>query len=211
MRNRFWTLVGLVVFAATARAEMIELFNGKDLSGWTTFLDKSGTRPEDVWTVADGVLACKGKPTGFLRTEKPFANYVLTLEWRFPAGSQGGNSGVLLHTTGNDKIWPKSIEAQLHVGDAGDIWLIDGTTLEVQDAAKRRMGRRTLNLTNGSEKPIGEWNKYVIVCSGDTIALIVNGDLVNYGWNASVKEGHICLQSEGAPIEFRNIRLYTLD
>jgi hypothetical protein len=197
--------------ASLAQAEEIKLFNGTDLTGWTAFIDKKGVKPEEIWTVVDGVIRCKGKPTGYIRTDKEFSNYVLTLEWRFPEGSPGGNSGVLLHTVGDDKIWPKSIEAQLAHQNAGDIWLIDGATLDVDDAKTRRDGRRTKNLTDGSEKKIGKWNKYVIVCAGDTVTLVVNGDLVNYGRRASLNKGKICLQSEGAPIEFRNIVLRTLD
>lgn len=201
--------LGMVAFAS--RGEEIRLFNGSDLTGWKPFLDKSTTPPEEVWSIDGGVLTCKGKPTGYIRTEKEFRNYILTLEWRFPPGSRGGNSGVLLHMVGEDKIWPKSIEAQLQSKEAGDFWVIDGASIQVENAKKRTAGRRTLNLTNDSEKPIGQWNKYVIVCAGDTIALIVNGDLVNYAWKCSLDKGYICLQSEGVPIEFRNIVLRTFE
>jgi hypothetical protein len=192
-------------------ADGVSLFNGKDMSGWTYVLDDASKKMEDVWSVEDGVIVCQGRPVGYLRTEGEYENYVLELEWRWPAGKKPGNSGVLVHCTSPAAlgIWPKSLECQLGSGDAGDFWVI-GTTLSVADPKKRTMDRRTLNLTNGSEKPIGEWNKYVIVCSGNAVTCVVNGDVVNYGWNASQTKGAICLQSEGAEIHFRNIKLYPL-
>jgi 3-keto-disaccharide hydrolase len=198
-----------------ARAEEtkpITLFNGRDLEGWTAVLEDNKAKAADVWSVADGVLMCKGNPRGYLRTVKEdFHDYVLTLEWRFPAGSKGGNSGVLLHTTtpGALGIWPKSMEAQLNHQNAGDIWVI-GTTCEIENADKRVMGRRHLNLTDDSEKPIGEWNAYEITCKGDEITIKVNGDLVNHVTKCSVQKGAISLQSEGAEIHFRNIKLTPL-
>lgn len=203
-RMMTWMLAaGLSAGALAANEE--KLSDDEGLEQWTFFLQDPSKKKEDVWKVKDGVIHCVGKPAGYIKTLKPYENYVLTLEWRWPAGKKPGNSGVLLHTNGPDKIWPKSIEAQLHSGDAGDFWVIDGAEITVEDAAKRTQGRRTLNLTNGSEKPIGQWNKYEIECKGDSIKLLVNGDLVNQATKSSLTKGHICLQSEGAPIEFRNI------
>lgn len=203
------------------------LFNGKDLSGWKVVFEerrgKKGDKTsekaappkvEEVWQVRDGgVLYCKGNPRGYIRTEKDdYANYELTLEWRFPEGSPGGNSGVLLHTSTPNEIgvWPKSLEAQLFHRNAGDIWVI-GETCEIENAAERVMGRRHLNLTDDSEKPIGQWNHYRILCDGDQITIFVNGDKVNHVTKCSATKGAICLQSEGAEIEFRNIKLRPLE
>ncbi|HUE72310.1 MAG TPA: DUF1080 domain-containing protein [Pirellulaceae bacterium] len=217
MIRRFpsWALVLLTVAAAATRSfaqeesDATSLFNGKDLSGWTWVSSKEGVKAEEVWSVKDGVLSCTGKPPGYLRTEKDdYANYVLELEWRFPKGSAGGNSGVLLHTStpGEIGIWPKSLEAQLFHENAGDIWVI-GETCEIENAAERVKGRRHLNTSDGDEKPIGEWNQFRILCKQDAITLFVNGKEVNHVTKCSATKGAICLQSEGAPIEFRNIRL----
>lgn len=195
--------------SAIAEEKEVELFNGKDFEGWTAVSRTEGTRLEDVWTVKDGVIICKGNPPGYIRTKRDdFANYVLTLEWRFPEGSPGGNSGVLLHTStpGEIGVWPKSMEAQLAHQNAGDIWVI-GETCEIENAAERVKGRRHLNLTDGSEKPIGEWNQYEITCDGDKITLKVNGVLVNHVTKSSATKGALCLQSEGTEIHFRNIKL----
>jgi hypothetical protein len=193
-----------------AAAEEISLFNGKNFDGWTYVLSDPSKKLEDVWSVVDGTIVCKGKPSGYLRTEKDYSDYTLTLEWRWAPGTKGGNSGVLVHTStpGAIGVWPKSIEAQLAAGNAGDIWVI-GTTIEIPDADKRVMGRRHLNLTDNSEKPVGEWNQYEVIAMGDELTLKVNGDLVNHATKCSVTKGAICLQSEGAEVHFRNIKLKT--
>jgi hypothetical protein len=207
------SLSALVILSPTLvlANEPIALFNGKDLTGWTAVLADENAKAEDVWSVQDGVLHCKGQPVGYIRTEKDYSDYELSLQWRFPEGSEGGNSGVLVHTSepGVIGIWPKSIEVQLHRGDAGDFWVI-GTDLNVENEDDRKMGRRHLNLTDDSENPIGEWNTMVVVCKGDTITVTVNGDLVNEATDCSATGGAISLQSEGAPIEFREIVLTPL-
>ena len=99
---------------------------------------------------------------------------------------------------------------QLASENAGDFWII-GTELDVKNEEERKKGRRHLNLTDDSEKPIREWNEMEITCRGDEIIVKVNGDLVNHAYNCSVTQGAICLQSEGTPIEFRDILLRKLD
>ncbi|MFO0980147.1 MAG: DUF1080 domain-containing protein [Planctomycetota bacterium] len=147
----------------------VRLFNGKDLSGWVCCLPDGG-KMQDVWSVdQEGVLICKGNPAGYIRTEADYTNYVLRLQWRFnPVTKQAGNSGVLLRMQGPDKVWPKSIEAQLLSGDAGDFWNIDDFVMTA-DAA-RTHGRNTKK-THGNERPIGEWNDYEIVVDHGTVTL----------------------------------------
>ncbi len=214
LRLTFAISIAAVIFSvisvrATAEeGKSVSLFNGKDLSGWTHVLSDENAKAEDVWSVEDGALICKGRPVGYLRTKKDYENYKLTLEWRFPKGSEGGNSGVLVHTSTPNAIgiWPKSIEVQLYRGNAGDFWVI-GTDVDVENEEERKKGRRHLNLTDDSEKEIGEWNKMEIVCKGDEIIVHVNGDLVNHATNCTDTKGAICLQSEGAEIHFRNVQL----
>jgi hypothetical protein len=198
-----------------ADTDEVVLFNGQNFDGWTAVIGKPDFKLADIWSVANGgILVCqgKGKPSGYLRsTRDDFENYTLTLQWRFPAGTPGGNSGVLVHATTPNAlgVWPKSLEAQLNHRNAGDIWVI-GTTCEIENADKRVTGRRHYNLTDDSERPIGEWNDYKIVCEGDQLTIWVNGELVNHVTKCSVTKGAICLQAEGADIEFRNIRLRPL-
>jgi hypothetical protein len=185
----------------------IVLFNGTDLSNWTSDIANGG-KLGDVFSVKNGIIKCTGKPRGVLRTKENYANYKLTVEWRFPG--KGGNNGVLFHCSKprSRHIWPKSIESQLASQNAGDIWRI-GETIDV-DPKQTTTGRRTFNLTDDSEKPLGEWNQMEIVCEGGNITIHVNGDLVNKGTNCSAQSGAICLQSEGTPVEFRKVVLEPL-
>ncbi len=182
--------------------EKIVLFNGKDLAGWVPFVAGKAD-PKTVWSVADGVIRCKGVPNGYLRTEKAYTNYKLHVEWRWP--EKPSNSGVLLHMSGKDRVWPKSIECQLMSGNAGDIWLIGGT--RVTAAGREVKGRRIVKKAKSSEKKPPAWNTYEIVCAGETVKAYVNGVLQADATKASETAGRICLQSEGSPIEFRNVHV----
>lgn len=220
--DRFLVLRGLlgglllcIVCVGTAQTSStaLSLFNGKDLSGWKPYLDPSkGAKPGDVWSVKDGTIVCTGVPTGYLRTEKEYSDYVLRLEWRWTPGEQKGrNSGVFVHVSGPDKVWPKGAEAQLAAGSAGDFWLMDGYKL-VSDPARKdpKNDRHVFRSANDVEKPFGEWNQYEITCKGRDVDLKINGTLVNRGSDAETTGGAIILQSEGAEIHFRNITLTPL-
>ncbi len=187
----------------------VELFNGKDLSGWTHFLEDKNAKPEDVWSVEDGVLICTGKPAGYISTEDDFTNYVLKLKWRFNPEKGAGNSGVLLRMVGEDKIWPKSIEAQLASENAGDFWNIDMFKMTVPE--ERTKGRNTKKMKPSNEKPLGEWNEYEITTDHGTITLKVNGEVQNVATQCEEIPGKICLQSEGAEIHFKDIVLTPIE
>jgi putative membrane-bound dehydrogenase-like protein len=186
-----------------------ELLDGKSLAGWTFFLEDPKAKMEDVWSVKDGVVHCKGHPIGYLRTTEDFTDYVCTVEWRFDPALGAGNSGVLLRMTGADKVWPKSVESQLNSGDAGDIWNIDQVPMQVDPT--RTQGRRTIKLQPSSEKPLGEWNRYVITLDGGELTLEVNGVKQNEAHWVEHVPGKICLQSEGAPIEFRKVEIVPIE
>jgi hypothetical protein len=164
----------------------------------------------DLGKTEDDALHCLGKPNGYIRTEKPYRDYRLHLEWRWPG--EPTNSGVLLHTQLPDRVWPKTVEAQVQHRNAGDFWLLTFST--IQDRDGKTIGpEQYANLAKrqeSSEKAPGEWNVYEIVCDGDTVRLTVNGVLQNEGFKADPSAGYICLQSEGSPIEFRNIYLEPL-
>ncbi len=211
-------IIAICLTAPAVAGEKIQLFNGKDLTGWTPYLWDNDAKKEDtttpasaVWSVKDGVLFCAGNPTGYIRTVKEYENYKFEIEWRWEPGTEGGNNGVLAHTTTPNALgkWPKSIEVQLFKENAGDFWVI-GTELDVENEAERVKGRRHLNLTDNSENPIGEWNKMVIEAKGDELKVWVNDDFVNHGTNLSQSKGAISLQSEGAAIQYRNIYLTPL-
>jgi hypothetical protein len=199
------SLLLLLLAALPAFSENIPLFNGKDTTGW----EFSSPEAKEAWSAKDGVLACSGEPIGFIRTTKDYENYTLTLEWRWQAGAEKANSGLLLHiSTPNARgPWPKSIESQLEKGNAGDIWMI-GEKLE---ATGRNKAGRWIRTADPAEKPPGEWNTMTVTCKGDTLTIAVNGVTTNEAKNLSATKGAIGLQSEGFPIEFRNIVLTAIE
>lgn len=199
-------LIALALLPRGAHAtDPLALFNGTDLAGWTYHLDKEGAKMEDTWSVKEGVLHCTGSPAGYLRTTSSHKNYQLTVEWRWPG--KGGNNGVLVHVQKPDTVWPKSIEAQLEHGNAGDIWVIGGATFKEHEGVA---GRRVAKQEVSTEKPLGEWNTYTIIAKEDTLRLYVNGVLQNVATECSLSEGYIGLQSEGRPIEYRKVELLPL-
>ncbi|MSR62884.1 MAG: DUF1080 domain-containing protein [Planctomycetes bacterium] len=183
----------------------VALFDGKSFAGWTYLLDAPGATFADVWSIHDGAIVCKGNPVGYLRTEAEFTNFELTLEWRFDPALGPGNSGVLLRRVGADKVWPKSIEAQLQYQNAGDIWNIDEVPMAVDE--ERTDGRHTARRAPCAEKPLGEWNRYRIRLDHGALTLEVNGVVQNTASWCQEVAGNICLQSEGAAIEFREVKL----
>jgi len=202
-------LTGAQTARSADEAKTIKLFNGKDMEGWTYHLQDKNAKMEDVWRVEEGVIICKGKPAGYIRTKDKYKSYELTLQWRFDPKKGAGNSGVLLRTVGQDKVWPKSVEAQLHSGNAGDFWNIDNVKMTVDKS--RTEGRRTKKLKSSNEKPLGEWNTYKIIVNKGDIKLYVNGELQNEATDVEEVAGYICLQSEGAEIQFRDIELKPLE
>ena len=187
----------------TGEGEM--LFNGRNLDGWDAFLNGSETK-DQVWSVKDGILTCKGTPAGYIYTQKKYQDFVLELDWRWdPVTKKEGNSGVLFRQIGEHKVWPRSIEAQLMSKNAGDFWNI-GEFVMTTDP-DRTNGRNTKK-TEMAENPVGEWNHYEIHCIGGDVTLIVNGKIVNKATGCEQVAGPICLQSEGTPIQFRDIRIH---
>ena len=184
------------------------LFNGEDLSNWDFELNDESAKISDVWSVEDGILICKGTPAGYLRTQKSYGDYELTVVYRWAPGTQGGNSGVLLHASTPRElgIWPKCLESQLEAGSAGDFWQL-GETIEVADANVRQKGRRIMRHTDDVEKPLGEWNTMIVRCNAADVSVSVNGTPTNAGTHGSAESGAICFQSEGAEIHFERISL----
>ncbi len=219
MKRVVFVILASLIFTGPAVAQpgtpvvprdKIVLWNGADFTGWKLFLPDPAADVSKTWSIDKGLLRCEGKPAGYMRTETPYADYHLHVEWRWPG--QPGNNGVLVHMSGPDKVWPKSLECQLQAGSAGDFWVIGGVeTAEHAKGGNRVKGRRTIKLQDSSEKPLGQWNDYDIICKDDWVVVMVNGALQNVATKCSERSGQICLQSEGAAIEYRNIYLEPLE
>lgn len=198
----------------------VSLFNGKNLAGWHVDVPHLDKNPDakPTFIIRDGMLVSLGNPQGHLITDQEYENFRLEVEYRFAA--KPGNCGVLVNASTPRalyKMFPKSIEVQMNHTHAGDFWCIV-EDITVPDMVTRRgpkdkwgvtegKARRILNLTDGSEKPVGEWNRLDIECLGDQIKVWVNGDLVNHGTNCTASKGQIALQAEGSEVEFRKLEL----
>ena len=203
-----------------AQQKPTSLFNGKDLSGWHVDVPEMDTNAmaKNPFIIRNGMLVSSGTPNGHLITDSVYQNYRLRVEYRF-AGVPG-NCGVLVHASTPRalyKMFPKSIEAQLEHNNAGDFWCIV-EDIKVNDMEKRRgpkdnwgitegKGRRIVNLTDSSEKPVGEWNSMIIECLDRSIKVWVNNALVNSGFDCTANKGQIALQAEGSEVEFRRAEL----
>ncbi|MCO6456026.1 MAG: DUF1080 domain-containing protein [Pirellulaceae bacterium] len=206
--------------AAAEEKESKSLFNGRDLTGWQADVPDLDKNPDGkpAFIVRDGLLVSLGNPRGHLISADEHQNYRLEVEYRF--AGEPGNCGVLIHASTPRalyKMFPKSLEVQMHHTNAGDFWCIL-EDIKVPNMVERRgpqenwgvtegKARRILNLTDGSEKPAGEWNTMVIECLDDTVKVWVNGDLVNHGTECTAKKGRLALQAEGSEVEFRKLVL----
>ena len=196
----------------------VDLFNGKDLAGWVNV----NTNP-DTWSVRDGRLVCSGRPIGVMRSEKRYENFVLHVEWMHV--EPGGNSGVFLWSNARpreDNRLPDGVEVQMLELDwvklnaregkvppiayvHGELFGVGGVTI-VPDNPRGERSMSIENLCRGR----GEWNAYDVVAVDGVVKLAVNGKFVNGVSRSSRRKGYLCLESEGAEIHFRNIRILEL-
>ena len=210
-KNVFLMLALMLCFVCGTYAQTEELFNGKDLSNWRFVVDGDKVPAESVFSVQDGVILIHGIPNGYMYTAKKYKDYSLELEWSWI--EKGTNSGIFLTIAevkqGNP--FPNAIECQLQAGNAGDFVLLGGSDMEEYVVPER--GRPSFPIIKkreaSSEKPIGEWNHAKIEVRDGKITVYLNGLLQNQA-TSKVKEGNIGLQSEGGPIQFRNLKLTNL-
>src|ERR1700733_10045795 len=112
--------------SATEKSAGVDLFNGKNFDGWT-ILEHVYPGQEPTWSITNGLIYCTSKPNGFVRTDKSFHDYKLTVEWRFmKITPRTDSTGVLVHMQAPDRIWPKCIECQGKHDHQGDFWLWGG-------------------------------------------------------------------------------------
>ncbi len=195
-----------------------DLFNGKDLTGWINV-----NTGKDTWKVKDGMIICTGHPIGVMRSVRQYENFVLHIEWEHI--EPGGNSGVFVWSDARPQEksrLPNGVEVQmleldwvnLHPrnGEPAPIAYVHGELFGVggvQTTPDNPRGPRSKSIENRC-KPRGEWNTYDVVCVDGVIKLSVNGKFVNGISRTSQKKGYLCLESEGAEIHFRNIRIMEL-
>lgn len=233
---RVWALAAVLVAVAASpgSGETPRAFVDGREPGWRTlgaddFAPVNGTA--DTWTWRDGVLHCSGRPIGVLRTRERFTNVELLVEWRHlrPAG----NSGVFfwvpdeaLAGLAPDVLPGYGIEVQMldhgfraqyeaKSGKKGDWFTTHGDIFAVGKSKLRPFpplspdGSRSFprkELSRGA----GEWNHYYVRAVNGEVRLWVNGEEVSGGSGAEPRTGYLCLEAEGSPVEFRNIRVREL-
>ncbi len=213
-----FALTACILPASAQTPKFRDLFNGKNLKGWVNV----NTDP-DTWSVKKGILVCKGKPIGVMRSEKQYENFILHIEWMHM--EPGGNSGTFAWSDANPNPksrLPNGVEIQMLEldwvklntrGDVvppiayvhGELFGVGGVTT-VPDNPRGTRSKSIENLCKGR----GQWNTYDVVAVDGVIKLAVNGKFVNGIAKSTQKKGYLCLESEGAEIHFRNIRIMEL-
>jgi hypothetical protein len=197
-------------------AKSIELFNGKNLDGWTHVLADPAVPRDKVWSVRDGLIVCLGEPIGVLYTEKSYTSFRLVVEYRWAPGTKPGNSGIMSRMTPNTGALPRTVEVQLQPANAGDLMGLRGLPIA---GGQPRWFERDSKLAGkvtgvkrivGAEKAPGEWNEVEIVAREGAYTVRINGQLVNEASGVEVRAGPVGLQSEGGEIHFRRATLTPL-
>jgi hypothetical protein len=196
------------------------LFNGKNLDGFHTFLNRIGKNldPDTNFTVKDSVLHVLGKDLGYAMTDKGYSNYHFKVDFKWGERRWGSrtkekrDAGVCYNISMNepDSIWPSSIECQIQEGDVGDFWLLGFSTIKVNGIQNVPANHTRMIKQKDGEKPYGEWNTVEIISYNGKCVQIVNGVVVNVGEEASNKSGRILLQSEYAEVYYRNVKIRKL-
>lgn len=173
--------------------------------GWLFFTDVMNSQLSATWQIVKDdpqkpYLRCTGMPFGYLRTVGVFGDYEFGLQWRYPTDI-AGNSGILLHTAGEDRIWPDSIQVQLHRPQTGSVFPSGDAKSDNRIDVKNRDLPRDLNV----------WNECHIVCREGRISVEINGKRIGEVTGCRPSRGAIGLQSEGAEVHFQNIWLKPLN
>lgn len=209
-----------VAVAAEPEPGFVPMFNGRDLTGWVN----TNCAPE-TWSVRDGKIFCTGLPTGVLRTTRHYENFIMEVEWRHL--TSGGNSGVFVWGSDINPVgvhFLRGIEVQVldegyvkqyeqKNGKKSTSFTAHGDVFPIQGATMKPIGRTNGRRGFPSEdrsKPSPEWNHYRIVANNGSVRLHVNGKEVSGGDDCNYRKGYLALESEGAPVEFRNIRIKEL-
>ncbi|MGD9721352.1 MAG: DUF1080 domain-containing protein [Pirellulales bacterium] len=185
---------------------------------------------KDTWSWPHGEIHCTGQPVGVIRSREPLTNFELVVEWRHL--SSGGNSGVFVWVPQESLAMlkpgqlPHGIEVQVldhgyaeqykqRTGKEPDWFTTNGDVFPVGSSQMKPFppvapdGKRSFPSQQRS-KGRGEWNHYYVRAINGEVRLWVNGAEVSGGTDCQPRQGFLCLESEGAPVEFRNLRIRQL-
>lgn len=202
--------VSLVLLCSVAHAAPWKpLFNGRDLSGWVPVNVAPST-----FTVRNRMIVSTGVPTGVMRTDRMYENFVLELDWRHMV--KGGNAGVFVWAdaiTSPGVPFTRAIEVQVLDGDdPKGLWTGQGDLFSIHGAhctpdRPHPAGWERCLPSEKRAKPAGHWNHYRVECRNGRITLAVNGKVVSGVSRTTPRKGYICLESEGSECHFRNLRI----
>ena len=228
----------LAAQSAPRHGKLTSLFNGKDLTGFDTFLEKHGLNndPDKVFQVENGMLHISGEGFGGLVTQKQYENYYLRAEFKWgeklwpPRLGKARDSGIWYHIADPILAAPM-LEFQVSEGGTGDFWVIMGADLTVrgqrfestlekgpnQVVRIPRNDRGPLQNVTGFRQPVGEverphgqWNVLELISDHESVFQFVNGKLVNTGTNGNTTRGKIAFQCEFSEVYFRNMKIAPL-
>jgi hypothetical protein len=188
------------------------LLNGQD--GFVSLMPKTDVRehwiieitPPETWSVRDGMIFCTGKPNGFLRSKKVYKDFIFRADWRFRTEGWTGvperwpNAGFFINAGEIKDGWPISLEVQGYFGEAGSLFGVRGGRVT---GAKRGPFVK-------DRPPFGAWDHYEITSQNGRVTVVLNGKLVNEGWDIFPTQGNVCLQSEGWEVHYRNVAIKEL-
>ena len=206
MRKNVILICFTALLAISCSQKKTSLFNGRDLTGWVFVTDPNS--PEDAsqtFTASDGLIRISGQPFGYMRTEQKYSDFKLHTEWRW--SGEPADGGIFVMLQDGDRVWPTGLQCQMKGGELGV--LMGGIPLADVEAPNGFYRKGLLNEAQ-AEKPAGEWNETDITCDGGHVTVTVNGVMVNEAW-CEAQEGYIGFQSEGGPLEFRNVCLLQLN
>ncbi|MGC1276223.1 MAG: DUF1080 domain-containing protein [Planctomycetaceae bacterium] len=189
--------------AARSDAEGFVSIGADDLEFYAIGKDEPGGV---AMSEVDGVISFKGNVRNYAYTQRPYKNFTLRLDVRWPNAAElpeedrpNANTGVLVFITGEHKIWPKCLEVQgkwselCHIkSNAKDV------TVTVRDDEDARQQAR---------KPVGEWNSVEIVAKDGALTSTLNGTKIAESDPTELAEGPIGFQAERYDVEFRNVRI----
>jgi len=208
-----YTLAICCLFSVSGTSTWSPLFNGENLDGWTIVNGDKST-----WTAKENMIVTTGKPTGVLRTNKMYENFILELDWRHMV--ENGNAGLFVWSDSIPAVgvpFTRSIEVQIMDGKEldwytthGDIFSIWGASMIPDDQHPHGEHIQRCLPSERRSLPAPEWNHYIMTCIDGQINLSVNGAFVSGGYDVTPRKGYICFEAEGTEAEFKNIRILEL-
>jgi hypothetical protein len=220
LARRFLLPAFIVASALMSSAQkLVPIFNAADTSGWYVYTSKfgKGNDPQKVFQFTDSGIHVSGEDFAYIITKKKYGSFHLIVEFKWgekkypPRENAKRDGGILYHTNiyNGDKIWPRSLEYQIQEGDCGDFWMTDSTTILHSDTLTTATNNFRVIKIKDAEKPNGQWNFAEVIVKDGFIIHLLNKQVVNKAKLGNTTTGNIVLQSEGAELYYRNIRITT--